>query len=170
MNDVIQGGAVAGHFHHSAPSSVNEVFDAPSKRRLAMSVPACEIPRCRFPRRSVGTTLVLAGSLPEPDSRSMIRIGLRLRCLMQNSRCLDREISTLVISPGDAITDNGQETLICSLPRGIDNVIMVGVHLNIVRARPPVRNPANGPPRQKRSLNARDMTAHRMYNPERKPK
>ena len=42
-----------------------------------------------------------------------------------------REIATLEIADEDAITDNGQETWNLLQQRGIENVILCGVHLNM---------------------------------------
>ena len=41
-----------------------------------------------------------------------------------------RQISTIGIRPGDAVSDDGQEIYNLLQQRGIDNVIMTGVHLN----------------------------------------
>src|SRR5260370_6811290 len=42
-----------------------------------------------------------------------------------------RQIATIEIVEGDAITDNGQEVWNLLQARGIDNGILCGVHLNI---------------------------------------
>lgn len=42
-----------------------------------------------------------------------------------------RQIATIEIAEADAITDNGQETWNLLQQRGIDNVILCGVHLNM---------------------------------------
>jgi hypothetical protein len=42
-----------------------------------------------------------------------------------------RQIKTIEIADEDAITDNGQETWNLLTQRGIDNVILCGVHLNM---------------------------------------
>ena len=42
-----------------------------------------------------------------------------------------RQIATIEIKEGDALTDNGQETWNLLAARGIDNVILCGVHLNM---------------------------------------
>jgi len=42
-----------------------------------------------------------------------------------------RQIATIDIAPPDAITDSGQETYNLLAARGIDNVILTGVHLNM---------------------------------------
>jgi hypothetical protein len=42
-----------------------------------------------------------------------------------------RQIATNEIAPEDAITDHGQETWNLLAERGIDHVILCGVHLNM---------------------------------------
>ena len=42
-----------------------------------------------------------------------------------------RQIKTIEIMKGDAITDNGQETWNLLAERKIENVILCGVHLNM---------------------------------------
>jgi hypothetical protein len=78
-----------------------------------------------------------------------------------------RQIAAIEIVEGDAITDDGQETWNLLASRGIDNVILCGVHLNMcVLGRPfAIRQmTALG----KRVALMRDMT-DTMYNPERPP-
>ena len=78
-----------------------------------------------------------------------------------------RQISTIEIAEQDAITDNGQETFNLLAERGIENVIIMGVHLNMcVLGRPfAIRQlVAQG----KNVLLVRDMT-DTMYNSKMKP-
>ena len=78
-----------------------------------------------------------------------------------------RQISTIELAPGDALTDNGQETWNLLAERGIDNVILCGVHLNMcVLGRPfGIRQMVR---LGKKVALMRDMT-DTMYNPERPP-
>ncbi|WP_010582352.1 isochorismatase family protein [Schlesneria paludicola] len=78
-----------------------------------------------------------------------------------------RQIKTIEIADQDAITDNGQETFNLLAERGIDQVIIMGVHLNMcVLGRPfAIRQlVAQG----KKVLLIRDMT-DTMYNSKMKP-
>lgn len=78
-----------------------------------------------------------------------------------------RQIKSIDIADEDAITDNGQETFNLLAERGIDNVIIMGVHLNMcVLGRPfAIRQlVAQG----KNVLLVRDMT-DTMYNSRMKP-
>ncbi len=78
-----------------------------------------------------------------------------------------RQISTIEIADGDAITDNGQETWNLLSERGIENVILCGVHLNMcVLGRPFAIRQMVG--LGKNVALMRDMT-DTMYNPERPP-
>lgn len=47
-----------------------------------------------------------------------------------NFRAWQRQIETIEIKPEDAISDNGQEVYNLLQQRGIDNIIIMGVHLN----------------------------------------
>lgn len=78
-----------------------------------------------------------------------------------------RQIKTLDIREQDAITDNGQEIYNLLAEGGIDNVILMGVHLNMcVLGRPfAIRQMVNV---GKNVLLIRDMT-DTMYNSEKKP-
>ena len=78
-----------------------------------------------------------------------------------------RQIKTIDIREPDAITDNGQETYNLLAGRDIDNVILMGVHLNMcVLGRPfAIRQMVNV---GKNVLLIRDMT-DTMYNSRKKP-
>ena len=78
-----------------------------------------------------------------------------------------RQIATIEIAADDAITDDGQETWNLLAARGITNVILAGVHLNMcVLGRPfAIRQQVY---LGKNVALMRDMT-DTMYNPERPP-
>ena len=78
-----------------------------------------------------------------------------------------RQIAAIEIGDADAITDNAQETWNLLAQRGIDNVVLCGVHLNMcVLGRPfGIRQLVY---LGKRVALMRDMT-DTMYNPERPP-
>ena len=78
-----------------------------------------------------------------------------------------RQIKTIDIREPDAITDNGQETYNLLNEKGIDNVILMGVHLNMcVLGRPfAIRQMVNV---GKNVLLIRDMT-DTMYNSQKRP-
>jgi hypothetical protein len=93
-------------------------------------------------------------------------------CSCAGTKCTIREAWTrenpvLEIAAEDAITDDGQETWNLLTERGIDNVILCGVHLNMcVLGRPfGIRQMVR---LGKNVALMRDMT-DTMYNPERPP-
>jgi hypothetical protein len=79
-----------------------------------------------------------------------------------------RQIATIDIANADAITDDGQETYNLLAERKIDNVIMMGVHLNMcVLGRPfAIRQLTK---LGKNVVLVRDMT-DTMYNSQMRPK
>ena len=79
-----------------------------------------------------------------------------------------RQIATLELAPGDALTDNGQETWNLLTERGITNVILAGVHLNMcVLGRPfAIRQQVK---LGKNVVLCRDLT-DTMYDPDQAPK
>jgi hypothetical protein len=104
------------------------------------------------------------GVLPIDDSD--------MGCDCQPTKCTirspwTRQIRTIEIAEVDAITDNGQETWNLLTERGIDNVILCGVHLNMcVLGRPfAIRQMVK---LGKNVALMRDLT-DTMYNPERPP-
>ena len=78
-----------------------------------------------------------------------------------------KQIDTIEIGPDDAITDHGQETWNLLSERGIENVILAGVHLNMcVLGRPfAIRQMVK---LGKNVALMRDMT-DTMYDPSRRP-
>jgi hypothetical protein len=93
-------------------------------------------------------------------------------CDCEDAKCEIREAWTRQIKlidmlEGDAVTDCGQETCNLLAERGIDNVILCGVHLNMcVLGRPfAIRQMVK---LGKQVALMRDMT-DTMYNPERPP-
>ena len=68
---------------------------------------------------------------------------------MKSGRPWTRQIKTIEIMKGDAITDNGQETWNLLAERKIENVILCGVHLNMCVFGPALWDSANGEARKK---------------------
>jgi hypothetical protein len=93
-------------------------------------------------------------------------------CSCEGSKCTVREAWTrqhpgIEILPGDALTDDGQEAWNLLQSRGIEHVVLCGVHLNMcVLGRPfAIRQMVR---LGKDVALARDLT-DTMYNPERPP-
>jgi nicotinamidase-related amidase len=169
LNEVVKQARAQGVFIIHAPSSVTAFYkDTPQRRRAQTATFAkTPVPLAESPRWGTAwcwTDARHEGVLPIDDSD--------MGCSCVGAKCPIREawtrqIATIEIAPEDAITDNGQETWNLLAERGITNVVLCGVHLNMcVLGRPFAI-------RQQVYLGRnvalmRDMT-DTMYNPERPP-
>ncbi|WP_146389498.1 cysteine hydrolase family protein [Allorhodopirellula solitaria] len=152
-----------------APSSVVKFYRGSPQRELASAAPLAKppVPLSTSPRW--GTTWCWPdaqreGVLPIDDSD--------MGCSCSGEKCEIREAwsrqnKLIEIAPEDALTDDGQETFNLLEQRGIDNVILCGVHLNMcVLGRPfGIRQMVR---LGKNVALIRDLT-DTMYNPERPP-
>ncbi len=168
LNDVVKQARAKGVFIIHAPSSVTKFYEGTPQRKLARAA--------AFARSSVplstnerwGTAWCWPDPKREPDlpiDDSDMGCDCSEKCTIREA--WTRQISTIEIGPRDAITDNGQETWNLLHQRGIDNVILTGVHLNMcVLGRPfGIRQMVNV---GKNVALMRDMT-DTMYNPEKRP-
>lgn len=169
MNDMIKAARKKGIFIIHAPSSVTSFYKNTSARTLAANAPFSKTPVPLPSAERWGTAWCWTDGkhenpLPIDDSD--------MGCSCTGKKCeivppWTRQIATLEILTGDALTDNGQETWNVLQQRGIQNVVLCGVHLNMcVLGRPFAI-------RQQVYLGnnvalMRDMT-DTMYNPERPP-
>ncbi len=169
LNEMVRQARARGVFIIHAPSSVTSFYkDTPQRRRAQQArfiktpVPLATAPRCGT--AWCWTDAKHEGVLPIDDSD--------MGCSCAGAKCPIREawtrqISTIEMAPEDALTDDGQETWNLLAERGIKNVILCGVHLNMcVLGRPFAI-------RQQVYLGnnvtlVRDMT-DTMYNPDRPP-
>jgi len=152
-----------------APSSVTKFYDGTPARELARKAPHAPTPvplatAERWGTRWCWTDASHEGVLPIDDSD--------MGCSCEGSKCTIREAWTrqhagIEILPGDALTDDGQETWNLLQSRGIEHVVLCGVHLNMcVLGRPfAIRQMVR---LGKDVALARDLT-DTMYNPERPP-
>lgn len=152
-----------------APSSVVDFYEGTPQRRRAQEAPFAKTPIPLSTKERWGTNWcwpdpAFEGVLPIDDSD--------MGCSCPEPKCEIREawkrqIATIEIAPEDAVTDNGQETWNLLAERGIDNVILCGVHLNMcVLGRPfGIRQMVR---LGKNVVLLRDLT-DTMYNPERPP-
>ena len=169
MNDMLKIARAKGVFIIHAPSSVTDFYKDTPQRKLAQSAPFAKTPVPLATAERWGTAWcwtdgVREAVLPIDDSD--------MGCSCTGKKCeiippWKRQIATLELFPGDALTDNGQETWNLLQERGIENVILCGVHLNMcVLGRPfGIRQQAY---LGKNVVLMRDMT-DTMYNPERPP-
>ncbi len=169
MNEMLKKARQQGVFIIHAPSSVTGFYRDTPQRRRAQNAPFAKTPVPLATAERWGTAWCWTdakheGVLPIDDSD--------MGCSCTGQKCTIREawtrqIATLELAPEDALTDNGQETWNLLTERGIEHVILCGVHLNMcVLGRPFAI-------RQMVSLGKdvaliRDFT-DTMYNPERPP-
>jgi len=160
MNDVVTRARASGMLIIHCPSDTMEFYKETPQRRRAQQAPAVETRRplerwCRIdPDREP--------PLPIDDTDGGCDCGQPI----QSHRAWSRQIATIEIHADDAITDS-DEAFRLMKSRGIENVVVMGVHTNMcVLGRPfSIRQMVY------QGLNValvRDMT-DTMYNPEKKP-
>jgi nicotinamidase-related amidase len=168
MNEVVKTTRAQGVFIIHAPSTVMNFYRDTPQRKRALSAPFAKTAVPLATGERWGTTwcwpdAAREGVLPIDDSD--MGCDCAVKCRIRDA--WTRQIATLKIAAEDAITDNGQETCNLLAQRGIDNVILVGVHLNMcVLGRPfGIRQMAQ---LGKNVALMRDLT-DTMYNPDRPP-
>jgi nicotinamidase-related amidase len=169
MNEVVQKARAKGLLIVHAPSSVVDFYKDTPQRKYAQGVPFAKAPITLSNKDRWGTKWCwpdssLEGVLPIDDSD--------MGCSCAEPKCEIREawtrqIKTIEIVGGDAITDSGQETYNLLAAHKIENVILCGVHLNMcVLGRPfGIRQMVKV---GKNVALLRDLT-DTMYNPQRPP-
>jgi nicotinamidase-related amidase len=168
LNETLKLARSRGVLIIHAPSTVTSFYqDAPQKHR-AQQAPysPTPIPLVTLPRWGTAWYWPDAkreGVLPIDDSD--MGCDCKEKCTIREP--WTRQTSAIEIAREDAITDDGQETWNLLASRGIDNVILCGVHLNMcVLSRPfAIRQMTV---LGKKVALMRDMT-DTMYNPERPP-
>jgi nicotinamidase-related amidase len=169
LNYTVKAARMQGIFIIHAPSSVVDFYKDTPQRNLAQKAPFAKAPIKLSTSPRWGTAWCWTdgrreGVLPIDDSD--------MGCSCKGKKCEIREAwkrqnKLIDIAEGDAVTDNGQETYNLLVERGVDNVILCGVHLNMcVLGRPfAIRQMVKV---GKNVALMRDMT-DTMYNPERPP-
>ncbi len=160
MNAVIQKARAAGMLIIHAPSGVLEAYKDTPQRKLAQSAPAATP---KVPLRGwCSLDKDREGELPIDDSDG------GCDCVPQcaSRSAWSKQIDTLEIAEGDAITDSAEAYNLLE-ERGIDNVIVMGVHTNMcVLGRPfSIRQMVY---QDKNVALVRDLT-DTMYNPRMRP-
>jgi hypothetical protein len=152
-----------------APSSVTGYYEGTPQRQLARAAGYRRPPVPLSTSERWGTTWCWPepgreGELPIDDSD--MGCDCEVKCEIREA--WTRQIDTIRIADGDAITDDGQETFNLLESRGIDRVILMGVHLNMcVLGRPfGIRQMSR---LGKQVVLMRDMT-DTMYDPRRPPR
>jgi nicotinamidase-related amidase len=169
LNEVVKRARDRGVFIIHAPSTCTGFYkDAPQRKR-AQAAPFTKTPVALATTPRWGT----AWCWTDPKREAVLPIDdSDMGCSCTGAKCPIREawtrqIAGIDIADGDAITDDGQETFNLLAARGITNVILCGVHLNMcVLGRPFAIRQQVYLGRNVALL--RDMT-DTMYNPERPP-
>jgi nicotinamidase-related amidase len=176
MNEVLVKARQAGALIIHAPSSCMEPYEKTSMRQRAKNAPtAANLPKdigswChRIPAEEKGKYPVDQSDGGEDDEATEhAQWAAKLAALGRNPRApWKSQVDTLKMDETDAVSDSGVEIWNLLEARGIQNVILVGVHTNMcVLGRPfGLRQLAkNG----KNVVLMRDMT-DTMYNPARWP-
>jgi len=169
LQETVKAARARGVFIIHAPSSVTAFYEGTPQRKLAQAAPWARTPVPLASARRWGT----AWCWPDPKREAVLPVDdSDMGCSCEGEKCEIREawtrqISGLELAPGDALTDDGQEAWNLLQERGIENVILCGVHLNMCVLGRPVGI------RQMVALGLnvalmRDLT-DTMYNPERPP-
>lgn len=169
LNEVVKAARARGVFVIHAPSTCTGFYDGSPQRKRAQIAPFSPTPVPLETAERWGT----AWCWTDPKHEAVLPIDdSDMGCDCQPAKCpirapWTRQISTIDIAEADTISDNGQETWNLLAERGIDNLILCGVHLNMcVLGRPfAIRQLVK---LGKNVALMRDMT-DTMYNPERPP-
>lgn len=168
MNEVLKAARAKGVFVIHAPSTCTDFYKDTPQRKRAQNAPFAKTPVPLATTERWGTAWnwpdgTREGVLPVDDSD--MGCDCKVKCEIRSP--WTRQIATIDIADGDAVTDNGQETWNLLSERKIDNVILCGVHLNMcVLGRPfAIRALVK---QGKTVALLRDMT-DTMYNPDHPP-
>jgi nicotinamidase-related amidase len=169
LNEVVKAARARGVFIIHAPSTCTGFYDGTQQRKLAKIARFSPTPVPLETAERWGT----AWCWTDPKHEAVLPIDdSDMGCDCQPAKCpirspWTRQISSIDIAEADAISDNGQETWNLLAERGIDNIILCGVHLNMcVLGRPfAIRQSVK---LGKNVALIRDLT-DTMYNPERPP-
>ncbi len=169
LNETVKTARSRGVFIIHAPSTVTDFYKDTPQRKLAREAPFVKTPVPLSADERWGTTWCWPDKKRETDlpiDDSDMGCDCAVKCKIRDAWA--RQIATIEIMDGDAITDNGQETWNLLAARGIDNVILCGVHLNMcVLGRPfGIRQLVH---LGKNVALMRDLT-DTMYNHEKEPK
>jgi nicotinamidase-related amidase len=168
LNNVVKLARARGVFVIHAPSTCTDFYKNTPQRNRAQNAPFAKTPVPLATSERWGTCwnwpdAKREGVLPIDDSD--MGCDCKVKCEIRSP--WTRQIAAIEIAESDAITDNGQETWNLLAERGIENVILCGVHLNMcVLGRPfAIRQMVK---LGKNVTLIRDMT-DTMYNPDHPP-
>lgn len=160
MNEVIKAARQQGVLIIHCPSDTLDFYKKTPQRKLAQQAPV--VPTKVPLERWIRLVPEKEGALPIDDSDG----GCDCDPQPKSHRAWTRQIATLEIADGDAITDSA-EAFYLMKQRGISNVIVMGVHTNMcVLGRPfSIRQMVN---QGQNVVLMRDLT-DTMYNPAKAP-
>jgi nicotinamidase-related amidase len=132
MNEVVGLARGRGVFIIHAPSTCTAFYKDTPQRKRAQAAPPAPTPIPLSKAERWGTCWhwpdgKREGVLPIDDSDMGCDCGVK--CTIRDA--WKRQINRIDIAEPDAITDDGQEVWNLLAQRGIDNVILCGVHLNM---------------------------------------
>jgi nicotinamidase-related amidase len=169
LNEVVKAARSRGVLIIHAPSGVTAFYKDTPQRKLAREAPFARTPVPLSAADRWGTKWCWPDDKREPAlpiDDSDMGCDCAVKCKVRDA--WTRQIATIELAERDALTDDGQEVWNLLAARGIDHVILCGVHLNMcVLGRPFAI-------RQLVYLGEdvalmRDLT-DTMYNPEKAPK
>jgi len=168
LNDTLKAARAKGVFVIHAPSTCTDFYKDTPQRKRAQTAPFAKTPLPLAAGPRWGTAWNWPDALREgvlPIDDTDMGCDCKVKCEIRSA--WTRQTAAIDIAAGDAITDDGQETWNLLAERGIDNVILCGVHLNMcVLGRPfAIRQMVR---LGKTVALVRDLT-DTMYNPERPP-
>jgi len=121
-----------GVFIIHAPSTTLAPYEGTPQRRLAQEAPFATTPAPLATSERWGTAWCWPDREREPElpiDDSDMGCDCPQKCPIEPP--WKRQIDTIEIATGDAITDNGQETWNLLEARGIDRILICGVHTNM---------------------------------------
>jgi nicotinamidase-related amidase len=132
MNKVVKAARERGVLIVHAPSSTVAFYRDAPQRKLAQAAPFADTksPLSTLPRW--GTAWCYPDPSREPDlpiDDSDMGCDCAEKCEIREA--WKRQTDAIDIAEGDAITDNGQELFNLFAERGIEHVMIMGVHLNM---------------------------------------
>lgn len=132
MNEVVKAARAKGVFVIHAPSSVVNFYKDTPQRQRARSEAFAKPPVPLSAVERWGTTWCWPDASKEtelPIDDSDMGCDCAVKCKIRDA--WTRQIATLEVAGADAITDNGQEVYNLLAARRIENVLLMGVHLNM---------------------------------------
>jgi nicotinamidase-related amidase len=115
-----------------APSTCMEFYQDTPQRRRALTAPYAKAPKPLSQSMRWGTRWCWADPRREPDlpiDDSDMGCDCATKCEIHSP--WKRQIATIEIGEPDVISDDGQEVFNVLAERGIDQIIIAGVHLNM---------------------------------------